>query len=263
MMRLPTGMYQPGYSVIHGINAAVKLVCLILLLAAVVATDSVPGYVVSILTTAAIVYLAQISIPDALASVRRLLWFFVLILLMNTCFYGPDDPWVRWWIFCPSMQGLVQGMNVVLRVVLILILSNVLTTATAPLKLADGMERLLSPLRVIRVPTEQVAMIISVAIQFIPTIFEETDMIRKAQMARGARFDSRNYFEKAKAVMPLVIPIFLAAFKRADELSLAMEARGYRTDVSRAVKKREKLCAADFAALLVCAALCAMQTVVL
>ena len=106
-------------------------------------------------------------------------------------------------------------------------------------------------------------MIISVAIQFIPTIFEETDMIRKAQMARGARFDSRNYFEKAMAVMPLVIPIFLAAFKRADELSLAMEARGYRTDVSRAVKKREKLCAADFAALLVCAALCAMQTVVL
>ena len=170
---------------------------------------------------------------------------------------------MRWWIFCPSMQGLVQGANVVLRVVLILILSNVLTTTTAPLKLTDGMERLLSPLRVIRVPTEQVAMIISVAIQFIPTIFEETDMIRKAQMARGARFDSRNYFEKAKAVMPLVIPIFLAAFKRADELSLAMEARGYRTDVRRAVKKREKLCAADFAALLVCAALCAMQTVVL
>ncbi len=263
MMRLPTGMYQPGYSVIHGISATVKLVCLILLMAAIVATDSIPGYLAAITATAAIVYLAQVSAATALASVRRLAWFFVLVLLMNTCFYGPDDAWFSWWIFKPSLQGLIQGANILLRVVLILVLSNILTTTTAPLRLTDGMERLLSPLRILRIPTEQIAMIISVAIQFIPTIFEETDMIRKAQTARGARFDSRSYFEKAKAVMPLVIPIFLAAFKRADELSLAMEARGYRTDAVRTAKKREKLGAADWSALLVCTALCALEIVVL
>ncbi len=263
MMRLPTGMYQPGYSVIHSINAAVKIVCLMLLAAAIVATDTIPGYLAAITATAAIVYLAQVSAETALASVRRLTWFFVLIFLMNTCFYGPDDPWVSWWIFKPSLQGLVQGANIILRVVLILALSNILTTTTAPLRLTDGMERLLSPLRIVRIPTEQIAMIISVAIQFVPTIFEETDMIRKAQTARGARFDSRSYFEKAKAVMPLVIPIFLAAFKRADELSLAMEARGYRTDAVHIAKKHEKLGVEDWSALLVCTALCALEIVVL
>jgi len=263
MMRLPTGMYQPGYSAIHSINAAVKIVCLMLLAAAIVATDTIPGYLAAITATAAIVYLAQVSAETALASVRRLTWFFVLIFLMNTCFYGADDPWVSWWIFKPSLQGLVQGANIILRVVLILALSNILTTTTAPLRLTDGMERLLSPLRIVRIPTEQIAMIISVAIQFVPTIFEETDMIRKAQTARGARFDSRSYFEKAKAVMPLVIPIFLAAFKRADELSLAMEARGYRTDAVHIAKKHEKLGVEDWSALLVCTALCALEIVVL
>ena len=263
MMRLPTGMYQPGYSVIHGISAAVKLVCMILLMAAIVATDSIPGCLAAITATAAIVYLAQVSAATAFASVRRLAWFFVLILLMNTCFYGADDAWFGWWIFTPSLRGLIRGANIVLRVVLILVLSNILTATTAPLRLTDGMERLLSPLRIVRVPTGQIAMIVSVAIQFIPALFEEADMIRRAQTARGARFDSRSYFEKAKAVMPLVIPVFLAAFRRADELALAMEARGYRTDAVHAAKKREKLGAADWSALLVSTALCALEIVVL
>ena len=263
MMRLPTGMYQPGYSVIHGISAAVKLVCMILLMAAIVATDSIPGCLAAITATAAIVYLAQVSAATAFASVRRLAWFFVLILLMNTCFYGADDAWFGWWIFKPSLRGLIRGANIVLRVVLILVLSNILTATTAPLRLTDGMERLLSPLRIVRVPTGQIAMIVSVAIQFIPALFEEADMIRRAQTARGARFDSRSYFEKAKAVMPLVVPVFLAAFRRADELALAMEARGYRTDAVNAAKKREKLGAADWSALLVSTALCALEIVVL
>ena len=135
MMRLPTGMYQPGYSVIHGISAAVKLVCLILLMAAIVATDSIPGCLAAITATAAIVYLAQVSAATAFASVRRLAWFFVLILLMNTCFYGADDAWFGWWIFTPSLRGLIRGANIVLRVVLILVLSNILTATTAPLRL--------------------------------------------------------------------------------------------------------------------------------
>lgn len=259
MMRLPTGMYQPGYSVIHGISAAVKLVCMILLMAAIVATDSIPGCLAAITATAAIVYLAQVSAATAFASVRRLVWFFVLILLMNTCFYGADDAWFGWWIFTPSLRGLIRGANIVLRVVLILVLSNILTATTAPLRLTDGMERLLSPLRIVRVPTGQIAMIVSVAIQFIPALFEEADMIRRAQTARGARFDSRSYFEKAKAVMPLVIPIFLAAFKRADELSLAMESRGYRTDAVHKGRRGEKPALCDYLAILVCVALCAAQ----
>ena len=188
MMRLPTGMYQPGYSVIHGISAAVKLVCLILLMAAIVATDSIPGYLAAITATAAIVYLAQVSAATAFASVRRLAWFFVLILLMNTCFYGADDAWFGWWIFTPSLRGLIRGANIVLRVVLILVLSNILTTTTAPLRLTDGMERLLSPLRIVRIPTEQIAMIMGLAAMlFIFCLFCEEQAEKWQEKRRRAR----------------------------------------------------------------------------
>ncbi len=163
-------MYQPGYSVIHGINAAVKLVCLILLLAAVVATDSVPGYVVSILTTAAIVYLAQISIPDALSPpCGGCCGFFVLILFDEHLLLWAGRPVGALVDILPVHAGARAGANVVLQsVVLILILSNVLTTTTAPTQ-ADGRDGApaFSPARH-KGANGQVAMIISVAIQFIP-----------------------------------------------------------------------------------------------
>ena len=121
--------------------------------------------------------------------------------------------------------------------------------------MTEAMERILTPLRILGVPTDLVAMILSIAIQFIPTLLEETDNIRKAQTARGARFDSRKLTEKANAVLSLVIPIFLAAFKRADELSLAMEARGYRTDVKRSRKKYAPLQSRHWLSMGLCTAL--------
>lgn len=262
MIRLPAGLYQPGFSLIHSLDPAVKIACLFLLLAEAVVTKTALGYFLSVAVTAAIVYLAQIDVPTALASLRRLAWFFLLIFLMNTCFYGQDTPFVSWWILHPSRAGLIQGANVVLRLMLMLVLGNVLMSTTSPMKLTAGLERILSPLRIFRVPTSQVAMIISVALQFIPSIFEQTELLKKAQMARGARFDSRSYFEKAAAVMPLIIPTFLAAFKRADELSLAMEARGYRTDVRFAAKKHLSLSLGDYLALTVCAALLAAKLII-
>ncbi|MGI5977310.1 MAG: energy-coupling factor transporter transmembrane component T family protein [Candidatus Limivicinus sp.] len=262
MTQLPTGIYQSGSSVIHEMNAAVKIVCLFLLIFTIVAADSVLSYLVVISFTLAVIYLAQISFKSALAPAGRLLWFFSVIFLMNLFFYSPENPWFSWWIFSPSAGGLIHGITVVLRVMLILLLSNVLTSTTTPLRLSSGMETLLKPLSFLKIPTEQIAMILSVSIQFIPTIFDEADMIRKAQQARGARFDSRNYFEKAAAAMPLVVPVFISAFKRADELSLAMEARGYRTGLSWGAKKKEKLSLKDYGALLVCASVLAAQLVI-
>ena len=166
----------------------------------------------------------------------------------------------------------------VARVFLLLVLSNLLTICTAPLAMTGAMERMLSPLRYLGIPADLIAMILSVAIQFIPTLFEETDNIRKAQTARkaplpkqiafnaqtarGAGFDRPKLLEKGKAVLPLAVPIFLAAFKRADELSLAMEARGYRTDVKLNRKKYAPLKKTDWLALLVCAALAAIFVII-
>ena len=262
MNHLPTGLYQPGDSPLHRLDALSKILCLIIMLVAVVNTTTIPGYAALALLTALLIGISGIRPGTALRSATRLGWFFLIILLMNLFFYKPEDPWFSWWIFRPSAEGLMQGVNVVARVFLLLVLSNLLTITTAPLAMTEAMERLLTPLRFIGVPTDLVAMILSVAIQFIPTLFEETDSIRKAQTARGARFDSRKLTDKAKAVLPLVIPIFLAAFKRADELSLAMEARGYRTDVKRSRKKYPPLHGRDWLALSLCTALAVVYVII-
>ena len=258
MNRLPTGLYQPGDSALHHLDALSKLLCLIILLVAVVNTTTIPGYAALALMTALLIRISKVRPGDALHSAARLGWFFLIILLMNLFFYEPEHPWFSWWIFRPSAEGLMQGVNVVARVFLLLVFSNLLTITTAPLEMTGAMERMFSPLRFLGVPTDLVAMILSIAIQFIPTLFEETDSIRKAQTARGARFDSRSLPDKAKAVLPLVIPIFLAAFKRADELSLAMEARGYRTEVGRQRKKHPPLQRNDRLALGLCTAIAAV-----
>lgn len=231
MSHLPTGMFQPGDSVIHKLHPTVKLIAFLAIVVMIVLNSSLLGYLVFVALITGMIFVAKIKVKTAFRSVHRLRWFFVIIFAMNFCFYGAEDAWVQFGIFAPSIAGIMQGIHVVARVFLVLVLSNILTLTTAPMALTKSIEQLLMPLRIIRIPTKQIAMILSVAIQFIPTLFEETDMIRKAQMARGARFDSHRLIDKAKAVLPLVVPIFLAAFKRADELSLAMEARGYQTAI--------------------------------
>ena len=261
MNSLPTGLYQPGDSLLHRLDALSKILCLIILLVAVVNTTTILGYAALALLTGLLIRFSGVTPGTALHSAARLGWFFLIILLMNLCFYEPEHPWFSWWIFSPSAEGLMQGVNVVARVFLLLVLSNLLTITTAPLAMTGAMERLLSPLRFLGLPADLVAMILSIAIQFIPTLFEETDNIRKAQTARGARFDSRRLADKATAVLPLIIPIFLAAFKRADELSLAMEARGYRTDVKRSRKKYAPLQSRDWLALGLCTVLAAAYVI--
>ena len=259
MNAVPTGVYQPGSSFLHRLCAFAKLLCLIVLLCAVVATGSLSGYALLLLFTAGLLLLSCVPLRSALGSVWRLRWFFLIILLMNTCFFSPEGAWFSLWIFTPSPAGLMQGLNVVLRVLFILVFSNLLTLTTAPMELTGAIELLLSPLGLLKIPVGQVAMILSVAIQFVPALFEETDMIRKAQTARGAKFDSPRLLDKAGAAAPLVVPIFLAAFKRADELALAMEARGYRTDAPSRPGRRLSATWRDAAALVCCCLLWAVQ----
>ncbi len=262
MKHLPDGMYQQGSSVIHCLDATVKLILLIILIAAVVTADTLVGYAILIVFTAAAILLSRISIRSAIGSAGRLKWFFIIIFIMNLCFYSADNPWVSFWIFNPSYDGMMQGIRVVARVFIILVLSNILNVTTAPIAVTNAFENLLSPLRIFRIPTRQLSLILSVAIQFIPTLFEETDMIRKAQLSRGARFDSRRLLDKARAVVPLVVPIFVAAFRRADELSLAMEARGYRVDSKQGKKCSVHIGVAELISFAVCTALCALQIIV-
>lgn len=263
MTRLPTGMYQPGYSVIHGVAPAVKIVCFALLVSAVAATDSFPGAVAAVTVTAAIIYLAQIDLASAFSPVVRMWGLCLLVLAVNAAFAAPEEACMRLWVFAPSLRGLMRGAEIVLRAVLAVLLGNVLVSTTSPLRLADGLERLLSPLGRLGFPTAETALALSAAIRFVPALFDEIDTLRKAQTARGARFDSRNYFEKARAIMPLILPVFVAAFRRAEALADTLEARGYCFCAQRARVRRAELELADYSALLVSAALFALEVIIL
>lgn len=259
MRGLPTGQYIPDTSLVHRLDARVKLTGFLLLLIAAVMASNVLSYAMMLSVTIALIALARLSVRTALGSFGRMGWFFAIIFLMNALFFDAQEVLWSWWIFRLSVEGLKQGANVLLHMALVVVLSNVLTCTTPPMALTGALESLMRPLKLVRVPVEDVAMILSVAIQFIPTLLTETDMIKKAQTARGARFESRKLSEKAVAVLPMVVPIFLSAFRRADELSMAMEARGYRDAASRTKRKKAPLCLPDYAAFAACGAALAVQ----
>lgn len=263
MKHLPTGMYQQGDSVIHRLDSTVKILLLIILLASVVAADTLAGYGALIVFTAAVVFLSRIGIKSALGGIDRMIWFFAVIFIMNLCFFKSENAWFEFWIFAPSYDGLMQGIKVVVRVAVLMIFCGVLNVTTPPVEITRAIENILSPLKIIKVPVYQLALILSVAMQFIPTLFEEADMIKKAQTARGARFDSRKFRDKARAVIPMVVPIFVSAFRRADELSLAMEARGCRVDVRQSRRKYLHFGVGEIVGLIVCTALFVLQITVL
>lgn len=256
---LPTGEYIPGHSFLHRLDARVKLPCFFILMAAVIGAASLWGYVLVVAVIAVLILLSGLPLPAAVASVRRIYGFLLVIFLMNALFFGGEDVLASWGIVQLSRGGMEQGFRVVGNVVLILVLGNLLTMTTLPTQVTAALASLIKPLKFIGVPTEEVAMILSIAIQFIPTLMEETELIKMAQIARGARFESRKLPERAASFIPLVVPVFISAFRRAEELALAMEARGYRNAQNRTRRKKEPLALRDYGALTVCTLICLVQ----
>ncbi len=261
MNRMPLGMYMPFESVIHSIDARVKLVCFLALIVSVIITDTLVGYIVILSTAFVFIVLSRIPFKIALSCLYRLRFFLIIIFVMNALFFTSENILVSWWIFNISKEGILQGVHVVLRVVLVMLFSTCLTATTSPVELTKALESLFRPLRYVKIPVGQICMIISIAIQFIPVISQEALLIKQAQTARGARFESRRLIEKAKESLALVIPIFLSAIRRADELALAMEARGYRS-ANTPEKRSLKLSLREYAGFVVSAAVCALQIMI-
>jgi energy-coupling factor transport system permease protein len=262
MDRGMTGKYVPGETLLHRMDERAKLLAFLIMICAVIFTDSPAGYAVMFVFMAALGKAAGLSVNSVLSSVRRLGPFLILIFVMNSLFYTSEDPIWHFLIFSLSREGMIQGANVVLRIALVIVMSGILTRTTSPMELMSAIESLLHPLRYIGLPAEEIAMILSIAIQFIPTILEESDEIRKAQIARGARFESGKLRERAMALLPMIVPIFISSFKRADELAEAMEARGYRGAKNRTAKEKKKIDLRSVVMLLVCACVCAVQIVI-
>lgn len=258
----PAG-YRPGGSLLHGLDGAVKLICFALLCAAVLFVQTAAGYLAMLVFTQALGYLACLDISQALAGVRRIRWMLAAILLLNFLFACPDKAFFRWWILNPSIEGLVRGGETIVRLVLILILAAVLSATTSPLKLNEGLRTILQPLGKLGLPASHIAMMLAVTMRFIPLLFEETEEIVRAQRVRGMKFEKQGFFDTARASAAIAVPLCVSAFKKAENLSLAMEAKGYRMDGRGVVIEKIRPARCDWYALFVCAAMFALEIIIL
>lgn len=255
--------FRPGSSLLHGLDGAVKLICFVLLCAAVLITRTAAGYIAMLVFTPALAYLACLRPSQALAAVRRVRWMLAAILLLDFLFACPDRAFFRWWIIAPSLEGFIRGGKTVLRLALILVLSAVLSATTSPLKLNEGLRTVLRPLGRLKLPAEHIAVMLAVTMRFIPLLFEEADNIVRAQRLRGMAFEKQGFFDTARASAPIAVPLCVSAFKRAERLSLAMEAKGYRMDGRGAVLEKLRPSRQDWYALFVSAAVFALQIIIL
>lgn len=221
------GAYVDNGSAVHRLDERIKLLAFVISIALVLASGSYIMYLIDFALLIICIIASKLNILRLLSALKRIWLFLLIILLMNALFYSKENPLFSFCIFSVSQNGIVQGLKITLNVVLILLWVNILLATTTPLKLMNAVSFYLAPLKLLKIPTDTLTLIISVSIQFIPILFEEAQNIKKAQTARGAELESKNIFKKASAVVPLVVPIFVSAFKRADELSQALEARGY------------------------------------
>ena len=250
--------YFPAPSVLHRTDALCKLLCLLLLILAILFCGSLWGYVLILAVVLTAMLLSRTG-AGALGGLTKSWSFFLVIFLMNLLFTPSEAPLWQGWILQISAEGARQGAELVLRILPLLILGNLLTATTTPLALTKGLESLLYPFKYLGLPVSEIAMILGVALQFIPTLSQEAETLRMAQLARGARFESKKLHERAAALLPLAVPLFLSAFRRADELSVAMEARGYRRTKKALRPVKRQFTAREGVALLLCGAVCILE----
>ena len=257
LKNITLGQYYPVDSPIHRLDPRVKILLAIAMIVAVFLVKTLAGYALILLFVFLVSKLAKVPFKLLVKGLKPLRFILILTFLLNLFFTNPadSDALVSWSFIRISTAGLHQAIFFSLRLIFLVLATSLLTLTTSPIQLSDGMELLLSPLKVIHFPAHELAMMMSIALRFIPTLLEETDKIMKAQMARGADFESGNLIKRAKAMVPLLVPLFVSAFRRAGDLAMAMEARCYHGGKGRTRLRVLKLTVDDALAALAVAAL--------
>lgn len=220
------GQYFPGNSPIHRLDPRAKLVGMICYIVALFLGKWFVTYALLLLVLVAVVAVSTVKPKALLRGLKPVVFILVFTAVLNI-FYTPGEALASFWIFTITREGILHAFFMVVRIVMLITCTFLLTYTTSPLALTDGLEALLGPLKKLHVPVHELSMMMSIALRFIPTLIEETDKIMSAQKARGADFDSGNLLQRAKALIPLLVPLFISAFRRADELATAMECRCY------------------------------------
>ncbi len=252
------GQYFPGESVIHRLDPRVKIILTFSYIILLFVAKDIVGYAIMLAVLCAVVAISGIKVRVVLRSMKPLLFIIAFTALLNM-FYTPGEELWRFWIFRITREGIETAVFMALRIAMLIAGTFVLLTyTTSPIMLTDGIESLLRPLQKIHLPVHELAMMMTIALRFIPTLIEETDKIISAQKARGADFESGNLLQRARALVPILVPLFVSAFRRADELAIAMECRCYRGGESRTRLKELRMKPLDYGALVCTAVVCAL-----
>lgn len=250
------GQYYPGNSFIHKLDPRTKILSAIAYIFAVFLADEPASYGIVVAFIFAVIAFSRLPFLLVIKSIKPL-WIIILLTMWIHVFTGQGEVLWSWKYLTVTREGLAMGFKMSMRLILLLMISSILTFTTSPIVLTDGIEALLKPFKKIGVPAHELAMMMTIALRFIPTLLEETDRIMKAQTARGADFSSGNIVKRAKNMLPILVPLFISAFRRADELAVAMEARCYRGGEGRTrmhelcYQARDTMAAAGVALLIV------------
>nr|WP_283243571.1 energy-coupling factor transporter transmembrane component T [Feifania hominis] len=250
MKDITLGQYFPGKTAVHRMDPRVKIVLTIAYIVLLFVVKNPLGYAVVFAIFAAVLAISKIPLKVVLKGVKPILFLVVFASILNI-FYNQDGrELLHFWIIRVTTGGVQTAAFMSFRMVFLIMGTSLLTYTTSPIMLTDAIERLLKPLKKIRVPVHELAMMMTIALRFIPTLIEETEKIMDAQKARGADFESGNLLHRAKALVPLLVPLFISAFRRADELAIAMESRCYRGDIGRTRMKVLRVGRVDYLSIL-------------
>ena len=242
------GQFFPGQSVIHRLDPRIKLLLTVLYIVMLFVAKGFSGLGVGILFLLIAFLLSGIPLKMMLKSIRPILPIIIFTGILNLFFITGGDPLVEWKFIRITTNGVTTMIFMAVRIVLLICGTSLLTYTTSPITLTDAIERVLSPLKVIKFPAHEIAMMMTIALRFIPTLIEETDKIMSAQKARGADMETGNLLKRAKALIPILIPLFVSAFRRAEDLALAMECRCYHGGEGRTRLKQLKTALRDYIA---------------
>ncbi|MFR1518541.1 MAG: energy-coupling factor transporter transmembrane component T family protein [Clostridia bacterium] len=254
-MKIAIGQYVPGTSALHRADPRTKFILTFAYMVAVMIADNFAAYLAAAIYIGAAYLSARIQIGKILRSLRPLLIMMLITVILNLFFYQGTTIWLQLWKITIYKESVLFALKMVLRIVMLVLGSSVLTYTTTSVMLTDGLESLLSPLKKIHFPVHDIAMMMSIALRFIPTFMDETERIMKAQMARGSDFDSKNLIHKIKSYIPILIPLFISAWRKAEELATAMNARCYRGGEGRTKFKVLKFTYIDLILAIITAAL--------
>ena len=245
------GQYFPLNSVIHKIDPRFKILFTLLYIILVFFADSFLGYVLVAVFSFALIKLSKVGFASIFKSLKPLLFIISFTAIINLFFTGGENVVFEYKAIKITQDGIINAVNMALRLIFLVIGSSLLTYTTSPIMLTNGIERLLSPFSKIGLASHEIAMMMTIALRFIPTLLEETEKIMVAQKARGADFESGNLFRRAKALVPVLVPLFISSFRRADELATAMECRCYKGGENRTSLTRLSIRRIDWTALFV------------